>query len=141
VDVVIPAGDPLWEPDVGRAFWWLGDVWMAALGDAGLPGGQVWRGRLVRGPWSGRVCFAGLGAGEVTVGGAKVVGMAQRRSRAGALFQCAVPVVWEPARLLDLLALDDRERAAGLARLAPAAVGVGLDVADRLIPALLDRLA
>src|SRR5438552_1888677 len=29
-DVTVPAGDPLWETDVSRAFWWLGDVWAAA---------------------------------------------------------------------------------------------------------------
>jgi len=140
VDIVIPAGDPLWEPDVGRAFWWLGDAWAAALDGAGLSGGQVWRGGLVRGPWSDRVCFAGRGPGEVTVDRAKVVGMAQRRSRTGALFQCAVPVVWDPRSLLDLLALDDGERAAGVADLGPAAIGVGAEVAHHLVPALLDRL-
>ena len=140
VDLVIPAGDPLWEPDVGRAFWWLGRAWASALSGAGLPGARVWRGALVRSVWSDRVCFAGRGAGEVTVDSAKVVGMAQRRSRTGTLFQCAVPVVWEPAALLDMLALDEGQRAAGMADLAAAALGVGAEVADRLVPALLDCL-
>ena len=27
IDVTIPAGDPLWDNDVGRAFHWLGAVW------------------------------------------------------------------------------------------------------------------
>ena len=83
IDVVVPAGDPLWADDVGRAGWWLGEVWAAALAAAGLPGGEVWRGAQVRSAWSDRVCFAGLGAGEVTVGGRKVVGISQRRTRAG----------------------------------------------------------
>ncbi len=30
VDVVVPAGDPLWSDDVGRAFFWLGRVWADA---------------------------------------------------------------------------------------------------------------
>ncbi len=140
VDIMIPAGDPLWEPDVGRAFWWLGQAWASALAGAGLAGGAVWRGGLVRSPWSGRVCFAGRGAGEVTVDGAKVVGMAQRRTRTAALFQCAVPVIWDPAALLDVLALDQGARAAGVAELAAAALGVGAEVASQLLPALLDRL-
>jgi lipoate-protein ligase A len=140
VDVALPAGDDLAERDVGRAFWWLGEVWAATLDAVGLAGAEVWRGGLVRSAWSDRVCFAGLGSGEVTVGGAKVVGMAQRRSRAGVLFQCAVPVTWDPGALLDLLALDDEARARGAAELAGAACGVGADVAGRLVGEFLDRL-
>jgi lipoate-protein ligase A len=139
-DVVIPVPDPLWHVDVGRAFWWLGEVWVAALADAGLPGAEVWRGGLVRTPWSDRVCFAGLGAGEVTVRGAKVVGMAQRRSRAGAHFQCAVPVAWRPSELLALMDLDDETRERGEKELGAVAVAIGADVARRLGPAFRERL-
>ena len=103
LDVAIGRDDLLWDDDVGRAFHWLGDAWAAALG---IPGAIVHRGALIRSPLSDLVCFAGLGPGEVTVGGAKVVGMAQRRTRAGALFQCAVPLIWEPERLAALLGLD-----------------------------------
>lgn len=140
VDVALPAGDDLVERDVGRAFWWLGEVWAAALAAVGLAGAEVWRGGLVRSAWSDRVCFAGLGAGEVTVGAAKVVGMAQRRTRAGALFQCAVPVTWDPGALLDLLAVDDQARARGAGELAGAVRGVGADVAGPLVGEFLDRL-
>src|SRR3954463_1430395 len=59
-DVFVPAGDPLWEADVGRAFLWLGDAWSAALGSLGLSGLSVHRGGLVRSRWSDKVCFAGL---------------------------------------------------------------------------------
>jgi lipoate-protein ligase A len=128
VDVIVPRGDPLWEEDVGRAFWWLGDVWASALVGIGLGRAEVWRGGLRRSPWSNRVCFAGLGPGEVTIGGGKVVGIAQRRTRRGALFQCAVPLVWDPAVLLDLLALSDQERQVGLSQLASVALGVGDEV-------------
>ncbi|HVE45579.1 MAG TPA: hypothetical protein VNA57_02365 [Acidimicrobiales bacterium] len=114
VDVVVPAGDPLWQPDVGRAFWWLGEVWASALATLGATGATVHRGPLVSSPWSRMVCFAGLGAGEVTAaGGGKIVGIAQRRARHGALFQCAVPLAWDPSAMPPLLALD----AAGRARL------------------------
>ncbi|MDQ3680751.1 MAG: hypothetical protein M3378_09480 [Actinomycetota bacterium] len=111
VDVVIPRSDRLWDDDVGRAFSWLGEVWAAALVDVGLPEAEVHRGGLVTSPWSSKVCFAGLGPGEVTIGGRKVVGMAQRRTRHGALFQCVAPRVWRPERLLDVLVLGPRERA------------------------------
>ena len=131
VDVFVPAGDPLWQSDVGRAFAWLGDAWAGALG----AGATVHAGPLVTTAWSKLVCFAGLGPGEVTVAGAKVVGMAQRRTRAGALFQCAALREWRPDRLLDRLALDAGERRQVAEELAGVAAGVELDADD-----LLDRL-
>jgi lipoate-protein ligase A len=108
VDVELPRGDPLWDDDVGRASWWLGERWAAAIAEVGIPGAVVHRGAVVASSWSPLACFAGLGPGEVTlgVGGPKVVGISQRRTRAGARFQCAVPLTWAPARLASLLALD-----------------------------------
>ena len=120
-DVVVPAGDPLWDADVGRATWWLGDVWAAALD---LAGAVVHRVGLVTTAWSPWVCFAGLGPGEVTVDGRKVVGISQRRTRDGALFQCAVPLAWDPARLLEALALSPADRASAAADLAGAVLPV-----------------
>ncbi|MBK9181212.1 MAG: hypothetical protein IPM45_16930 [Acidimicrobiales bacterium] len=102
VDVVVPPGDPCWDDDVGRAFHWLGDAWAAALAGLGVAA-TVHRGPLVRTGWSSTVCFAGLGSGEVTVDGRKLVGMSQRRTRRGARFQCVVPRRWRPERLLALL--------------------------------------
>lgn len=131
VDVVVPAVDPLWQADVGRAFWWLGEAWAAALADVGVDGAVAHRGPLGRSRWSSTVCFAALGPGEVSVEGRKVVGMAQRRTRRGALFQCAVPLAWEPATLLDVLALDPRERAGAVADLTGAVRAVaGVAPAD-----------
>ena len=89
VEVLVPANDRLWEVDVGRAFAWLGRAWVGALRDAGVSGGLAHDGALVASGWSGLICFAGMGPGEVEVDGAKVVGMCQRRTRSGALFQCA----------------------------------------------------
>lgn len=106
VDVELPRGDPLWDDDVGRATWWLGERWASALADLGAGPGPlaVHRGGLVRSRWSALVCFAGLGPGEVTTAtGAKVLGIAQRRTRAGARFQCAVPLRWDPTALAALL--------------------------------------
>ena len=106
-DVFVPRQDALWDDDVGRAFWWLGDTWAAALAEVGLPAPAVHRGALVRTPLAEQVCFAGLGAGEVVSGGRKVVGMAQRRTREGALFQCAVPLAWDPAPLAAMLGVTE----------------------------------
>jgi lipoate-protein ligase A len=106
IDVVVPRGDELWDDDVGRAFWWLGDLWARTLASLGVPDPQVHRGPLVTTPLSPLVCFAGLGPGEVTVDGRKAVGIAQRRTREGALFQCAVPLAWNRERLAELLGLE-----------------------------------
>ena len=139
VDVLVPAGDPLWEADVGRAFAWLGRAWAGALTDAGVPGAVVHRGPPVVTPWSPLVCFAGLGPGEVALEGAKVVGMSQRRTRAGALFQSAALLDWRPAALLERLALTSAERRRGGRELA--VVGRGLDVDPAvLVGALVARL-
>ena len=78
IDVDVPVGDPLWSADVGRSFGWLGRTWAAALADLGLRA-EVHDGGLCTTPWSRLICFAGLGPGEVMVGEAKAVGLAQRR--------------------------------------------------------------
>lgn len=137
VDVTIPPADPLWEHDVGRAFHWLGASWAEVLTGAGL-GGRWYDGPMQKTPWSAWVCFAGLGPGEVTVDGRKVVGLSQRRTREGALFQCCATRRWEPERLLDLLALDDAKRARGAAELGDVAAGIGpdIDVVAGLVDAL-----
>jgi lipoate-protein ligase A len=139
VDVVVPAADPLWEPDVGRAFHWLGETWAAALRELGVAG-QVHRGALVRRAWSDLVCFAGLGPGEVTTpDGTKVVGISQRRTRAGARFQCAALATWDPAALVALLALEPGERDRASRDLAGVAAGVGVPL-DDLLTAFLAHL-
>jgi len=101
VDVVVPRGDALWDDDVGRATYWLGDVWAVAIG----VGAQVHRGAMVRTDLSSVVCFAGLGPGEVAVAGRKVVGISQRRTRDAARFQCVAYERWAPRPLRDLLQL------------------------------------
>jgi lipoate-protein ligase A len=135
VDVLVPAGDPLWEVDVGRAFLWLGRAWAEAIGE----GARVHEGPLLVTEWSPLVCFAGLGPGEVTVDGAKVVGLCQRRTRAGALFQCAALLDWQPRRLLDRLGLTEAERDRGARELDGVARGLDVDPAA-LVAAFLDRL-
>ncbi len=120
IDVLIPAGDRRWERDVGRAFHWLGEAWRTAVSSAGTGAVEatVNQGSPVRTGWSDLICFAGLGTGEVSVDGRKLVGLSQRRTRAGARFQCIVHHRWEPARLLDLLALGDSARRRGRRELA-----------------------
>ncbi len=123
---------------------------------------SVWEGPMLRGPWSELVCFAGVGPGEVLLGppgtarggpsgpgtgrgapgqpGPKLVGVSQRRSRAGALFQSAALLRWRPSDLLDALALDPSARRRALAEVAPAAQGLGLERSDAVVAAFLAAL-
>lgn len=137
-DVFVPAGDEHWSADVAVAFHWLGGVWTAALADLGLE--ATWHdGTFCTTTWSRLVCFAGLGSGEVSSGGRKVVGLSQRRSRAGSLFLCAALLRWNPATLLDVLTLTDEDRASATEDLS--AVAAGLDVGeDALANAFLAQL-
>jgi len=162
VEVFVPTGDGLSSRQVDRAAWWLGEAWAEALAAVGVVGARVHRGGLEGGPWSRAVCFAGLGPGEVTLparpgparaarpsgrpagppggagraGGPKVVGLAQRRTRAGALFQCAALLTWDPGPLVRALDLppEAEEDLAGVA------AGIG-GTGDGLLAAFLAALA
>lgn len=140
VDVVVPAGDLLWEQDIGRAAWWLGDAWARALAEIGVDGPRVWKSGMRRSGWSDRICFAGVGPGEVLLGQAKAVGLAQRRTRTAALFQTAVVLEWDPAALLGLLALDVADRQVAAADLSGVAAGIGLGAGGAAFDALVASL-
>lgn len=103
LDVVVPAGDPLWVDDVGRSMHWFGEVWAEALRSVGEAGAEVHRGAMRSSAWSRLVCFDGLGPGEVVVSGCKAVGISQRRTREWARLQAAVYGRWRPEMLLGLL--------------------------------------
>jgi lipoate-protein ligase A len=132
-DVIVPAellravgvGD-----DVRNSMIWLGDLIAAALGD--LTNLTVHRGPPIG---SRDICFAGIGPGEVVLDGRKLVGVSQRRTRAGSRFQCAVHTVWSPDTLVPLL----RSRPAVgelpvVATLAPARARQLPDVLERTLP-------
>jgi len=141
VDVLLPHDDPLWLDDVGRAAHWIGAAWAHTLADAGVADTDVHTGAMVCRPWSGLVCFGGLGPGEVTStpAGPKIVGISQRRTRNGVRFQCAVVRQWDAMGILELLALSSSDRETAAEALADAAVGIG-DALDGLMSHLVDRL-
>lgn len=131
IDVWLPAGDPLWRDDVGAAFDWLGDAWVDALACLGIEGASAHRGGSLHCTrWASLVCFGGVGRGEVVLeDGRKLVGLAQRRNRAGAWFHGACFLRWDPAGLVDLLHLPGPDRESALPDLAGAATGVA-DLGD-----------
>ena len=125
VDVLVPRSDPLWHPDVGRAFEWLGRAWQEALAACGVAG-EVHTGPYEPGPWGSLVCFAGRGPGEVSVDGAKVLGLSQRRNSACARFQSGLLRHWTPEVLAGLFALPVSKRSTLERHLAGCAGGVPL---------------
>jgi len=134
LDVVVPRSDAAWTDDISRAAWWLGERWAEVLAPRSL---EVHRGRLGGGEFGRVVCFAGRGPGEVVADGAKLVGVAQVRRRAGARFQSMVHHVVRPEVYRSLLA-------PGLARIGATDAGVA-DVAtvtsELAGPELVTRLA
>jgi len=140
IDVLLPASDHRWDRDVGRSFAWLGRAWAEVVVQLGVPGATVHDGPLQHRPWSDLVCFAGLGPGEVTVDGRKVVGISQRRTRSAARFQCALLRHWDPDPLLSVLALASDERARASADLRSAGRGVGTVGGDHVVALLRSAL-
>jgi lipoate-protein ligase A len=100
-DIEIPRSHARWDADIARAAWWVGEMVAEAIGDSTL---EVHRSGLVRSGWSSVVCFAGMGPGELSRGGRKVLGLSQRRTRSAIRYQCAVYRTWDPGRLHELLA-------------------------------------
>lgn len=147
VDLVIPAGDPLWRVDVGEAFVWLGRAWAEAI--AGSVGGVagaapipvVHRGAPRHADLGRAVCFAGVGSGEVTVGDRKVVGMSQRRTRDYARFQCLVHRRFDADASMAVLAPHLREGDFGDRLRERLVSGVGaVRALDDVVAALVDAL-
>lgn len=126
LDVVVPAGHPLTEGTPPDAFLPVGRAWEAALCELGVTGlstnespSPPGRPADAAGRALADVCYARLGRGEVAAGGRKLVGLAQRRRRAGILIQCGVLRRWRPSRLLTALGYEDSaaqvaQRAVGL---------------------------
>ncbi len=136
IDIVVPRGDALWNDDIGKSMWWIGDWWVALLADAGVVSAQVHRGAFERNDWSDIVCFAGKGSGEVfpqeSHAQQKIVGISQRRTRDYARFQCIAYFQWDAALHAAMLPglAKDVDRIATLATPVP----VGLRAMDLAFP-------
>lgn len=119
--IYLPRRDPLVLEDIGRSFLWIGHAVAAVLARHGLEPTVVEH-RTEDPPIAREICFAGLGFGEVLVGGDKVLGLAQRRTRETVAFQ--VSLLWEDhQRELALLRRSPADpslvRSGGLAHLLP----------------------
>jgi lipoate-protein ligase A len=130
---------------------WLGrhlrDVLHDRLDVHGLRGRlAVHEGRYRPGRASEVLCFDGLGAGEVTLDGSKLVGISQRRTRGAARLQCSWYSSFDWRAALDLLAPQHRPRLRELAAVAtvpaeieaPGASDIATDIATDLAARLSD---
>ena len=111
IDVWLPNRDRRWHRDVSLAARWIGEAWLGAAAAFGFKNLRLHVGRADRTKWALRVCFAGAGPGEVFVGGHKLVGVSQWRSRDWTRFQCLVHRRWDPERTFSLFETGDCDNA------------------------------
>ena len=140
LDVFVPRDHALWDDDVHGTAVRVGEAWVDALAMVGRDPRPlaVHRGGVVDRALGSVACFASLGPGEVTDGGAKLVGLSQRRTRAGARVQGLVHRHGGAADLVPLLArhpagLAEALAGVGVAEVRPAAL------AEALVTALAAR--
>jgi len=138
IDVIVPVGAPGWSDDVHGPMVWLGRHLAAAIADvAGVEDLAVHDMAMISTSWSKLVCFDGVGAGEVLVGGRKLVGLSQRRTRHAARLQCCWYSSYDTSLLVDLLSPSDRPLPDDLAPIAT----LTASTSDAIIANLADRLA
>ena len=133
IDVTIPRTDSLWTDDVTTSMLWLGEVFRQAL--APWVTADVHTGAYASGPDGKSVCFASVSPGEVFVGGNKLVGISQRRTREGARLQCVLYRLWDPstwAQCLSDIAVRDRVMNMSVATLDTAST----DIVDAVVAAM-----
>lgn len=98
IDVLLPRTHRFWDDDVVRSSLTigalLGRAFARSTGNRGAVAQSSGMDALGE-----QVCFAGLGPGEVTADGRKVIGISQRRVRAGARFQ----IMWYSEHRTELL--------------------------------------
>ncbi len=152
LDVILPAGEPGWSDDVHRPMVWLGRHLARVMASVSAevdssPGSavrgaafEVHDGALVATAWSRIVCFDGVGPGEVLRGGAKLVGISQRRTREAARLQVLWHSSYDPAALPALFRPECRPAIGELNGVAVMDRSVAAMIPERLASAL-DRLA
>ena len=122
--VLLVPGEHLWidaiwpqrladERGIESSFRWAGALFHAALATLDVET-SMFEGFPARDEHARRVCFAGLGHGELSVGTAKVLGLSQRRRRDQIRVQGLCLLRWHHADLLALLSGSTAELASRL---------------------------
>lgn len=143
LDVLVPPQHP-WAGDVlSEAFDHVGRAWLDGLTGLGITDLTMHTGPATarrRGTDRERllaaVCYATRGRGEVFWRERKIVGLAQRRRRQGALVQCGLLRRWRPRTLLAALGGDPDDAEVARAAVGLADIGVRAPSDDRVIAAV-----
>lgn len=107
LDAVIPISFAPWVADIRGSMAWFGGCWQQALAACGVEG-TVHSGGLQRTRLSAAVCFAGVGPGEVLdQRGAKLVGLAQRRTSRWIRVQAMCHHRWDPTWYAGVVGASD----------------------------------
>ncbi len=88
VELWLPRSD-LVADDVRATAYMVGGWWQSTMQGHGI-GASIHRGAVLDAAQGAIACFAGLGPGELTVGGAKLLGLSQWRARSGVLISSVV---------------------------------------------------
>lgn len=126
LDLFIPTGDVLSETDVGAAARFAGELWHEALSLLVPPESKmsVYTGPLLKSRYSSKVCFSGLGPGELLINGRKAVGLSQRRNREGAWFFTMALLALDSGLQSSLLSFEEESERDALAASLDASVSV-----------------
>lgn len=139
VDVLAPRGSRYWSDDLGATFLRVGECWQAALRELGVAS-EIVQESPDRSPEARLACWAGLGWGEVTVDGAKIVGLSMRRTRWGARIQGMAVIDASADRAPTwLLGLEPGDRQALRARIGHVALDLDRDELESAVIAELSR--
>lgn len=90
VELWLPSSAREMDPDVRATAYAVGEWWRSALAAVGLCA-DMHSGDIEHPDEAAVACFAGLGPGELSVGGRKLLGLSQWRAREGVLASCVVP--------------------------------------------------
>jgi lipoate-protein ligase A len=112
VDAIWPTR-PSDERGIESSFRWAGVLFRAALASLGVEA-SLYEGIPDRDACARRVCFAGLGHGELSVEDTKVLGLSQRRQRRLIRVQALCLLRWRHGDLLALLSGSTDELASRL---------------------------
>lgn len=138
IDVVLPTSSKLHQPDIARSFEWIGQAWASTLQtslhisamdassmdiDAPTSPPIAVANTSDRSAASRLICFAGMGHGEVTVEGNKVVGLSQKRTKSWSRLQSLATRSWQYDKM-ELLLAPDALSEAGIADLSSIPVGL-----------------
>jgi len=140
IDVVAPRTSALWSSELVENFMIVGRCWHRALVSLGVET-ELMDHSLGRTDAASLACWAGLGWGELVVGGAKVVGLSQRRTRWGARVQAMAVLDDSAAQVARYLSLADRHVVDGsIVSPPPGLFPAGID-AKSIENAVVDALA